>query len=54
MNRSSSNTNEGKHLKYLNKIPDKYITCWLGYNKNPHKDTFQMTNHFGKVLLSQR
>ena len=43
MNRSSSDTNEGK---YLNKIPDKYITCCLGYNKNPHKDIFKMANHF--------
>ena len=51
-NWSSSVTKE--EGKYLNKIPDKYTTCWLGYKKNPHKDRFQMTNHFRKVLISQR
>ena len=39
MKLSSSVTKEGKRWKLLYKskkklIPDKYITCWLGYEKN--------------------
>ena len=53
MNRSSFDTKEErKHQKYWSKIPVKYITRWLGYEKNPHKDIFQMTNHLGEILLS--
>ena len=56
---SSDTEEEGKNwkLQYKSKknlIPDKYITCWLGYKKNPYKDKFQMTNYFRNVLVSQR
>ena len=55
MTLSSSDTKEvSKHKKLRYKIPDKYITCWLGCKKNPYKDKFQMTNHFRKVLVSPK
>ena len=55
MNRSSFNTQE----EFVNNEnvctkSHKYITCWLGYKENPHKDTLQITSHFTSVLVSQR
>ena len=55
MKLSSSDTKEeSKNWKLQYKIPNKYITCWLGYEKNQYKDKFQKTNHFRNVFVSQR
>ena len=55
MNRSSFNTQEELvNTENVCTKSNKYITCWLGYKENPHKDILHITSHFTSVLVSQR